>query len=253
MKRTVLLLLMLLVAVPLLVSGGGTYTVRPGDNLSRIAAKHGTTVEELVRLNADRYPSLKSRPDLIEPGWVLVLPGADGKGPGVIEQAIAWVKSRAIPAIQKWGRGIAQPTSTPRASGTPQSPNPSGSGLQIGDPAAEEEILRMFNEERQSKGLPALVMDEGLRNRSCERTRDMFQRGYFSHYDPVTGENLSAGAGGEILARSGSLERTPVALARGWWNSPGHYEIIVYPDWHRVGICPGYSGGIWILTAQFLP
>lgn len=57
------------------VTGGGgegvarrTHTVASGENLFVIARRHGTTVEELVRLN--NIPN----PNLIHPGQVLQLP-----------------------------------------------------------------------------------------------------------------------------------------------------------------------------------
>ena len=54
---------------------GNTYTVQRGDTLSEIAARFGTTVSELVRLNniADR--------DLIYPGQVLILRESGGSTP----------------------------------------------------------------------------------------------------------------------------------------------------------------------------
>lgn len=52
--------------------GGGasskTHIVAPGENLSVIARRHGTTVQELVRLN--NIPN----PNLIQAGQVLQLP-----------------------------------------------------------------------------------------------------------------------------------------------------------------------------------
>lgn len=54
----------------------GTYTVLPGDTLSTIAFKTGTTVAELVALNQGTFPSLAHDPDLIEIGWKLRLTGA---------------------------------------------------------------------------------------------------------------------------------------------------------------------------------
>ena len=44
------------------------YTVQPGDTLAKIAAANGTTVEKLVELNAEAYPSLESNPGTIEVG-----------------------------------------------------------------------------------------------------------------------------------------------------------------------------------------
>jgi len=61
-------------------SPGGTYTVVGGDSLTKIAASNGTTVSALVSLNNSTYPSLTSNPNVIYPGWVLVLP--DGQGGG---------------------------------------------------------------------------------------------------------------------------------------------------------------------------
>lgn len=47
------------------------YTVHRGDTLGRIAARFGTTVEALVAANAETYPSLRSNPGRILPGWQL--------------------------------------------------------------------------------------------------------------------------------------------------------------------------------------
>lgn len=50
----------------------GSYTVRPGDTLWAIAARFGTTVSALAKLNN------LTNPDLIYPGQVLLLPGSAG-------------------------------------------------------------------------------------------------------------------------------------------------------------------------------
>jgi peptidoglycan/xylan/chitin deacetylase (PgdA/CDA1 family)/LysM repeat protein len=52
---------------------GTKYTVQPGDGLFAIARAFGTTVEQLQAWNAGRYPSLTTNPNVIEPGWVLVV------------------------------------------------------------------------------------------------------------------------------------------------------------------------------------
>ena len=54
---------------------GTTYTVRPGDSLSSIARSFGTTTAQLQAWNADQHPSLATNPNVIEPGWVLVVSG----------------------------------------------------------------------------------------------------------------------------------------------------------------------------------
>ena len=54
--------------------GAGTkfyiYTVKKGDTLSGIAKRFNTTVRELVFLNSERIKD----PDLIIPGWKLLIP-----------------------------------------------------------------------------------------------------------------------------------------------------------------------------------
>lgn len=49
---------------------GRPYRVRPGDTLASIAARHGTSVAMLARLNRDRI----EHPSLIEPGQEILLP-----------------------------------------------------------------------------------------------------------------------------------------------------------------------------------
>lgn len=56
-------------------ASGTTYTVRRGDSLAAIARSYGTTTQQLQAWNAERYPSLTGNPNVIEPGWVLVVSG----------------------------------------------------------------------------------------------------------------------------------------------------------------------------------
>lgn len=51
-----------------------TYVVQPGDTVSQIATKYHLTIEQIINLNANEYPSLARDPSSIKPGWVLHLP-----------------------------------------------------------------------------------------------------------------------------------------------------------------------------------
>ena len=62
-------------------SSGTQYTVRSGDSLAAIARAYGTSLEQLVAWNADRYPSLAGDPGVIEPGWILVVSAESGVTP----------------------------------------------------------------------------------------------------------------------------------------------------------------------------
>jgi peptidoglycan/xylan/chitin deacetylase (PgdA/CDA1 family) len=54
---------------------GTEYTVRAGDTLAAIARAYGTTTAQLQAWNGDRYPSVVTDPNIIEPGWVLLVSG----------------------------------------------------------------------------------------------------------------------------------------------------------------------------------
>jgi len=59
---------------------GGKYIVARGDCLWKIAQRflgNGSRYWEIVEANKDRYPSLLKNPNLIFPGWELVIPGAN--------------------------------------------------------------------------------------------------------------------------------------------------------------------------------
>jgi peptidoglycan/xylan/chitin deacetylase (PgdA/CDA1 family) len=60
---------------------GTTYTVQAGDSLSSIARAWGTTVAQLQAWNGERYPSLLSEPDALQPGWLLLVGGDPGATP----------------------------------------------------------------------------------------------------------------------------------------------------------------------------
>ena len=54
---------------------GTVYTVRRGDTLASITRAYSTTTQQLQAWNDDRYPSLASNPNVIEPGWELIVAG----------------------------------------------------------------------------------------------------------------------------------------------------------------------------------
>lgn len=50
------------------------YTTQPGDTAIQIAAHYHITIEQLIALNADAYPSLARDPSTLKPGWQLRVP-----------------------------------------------------------------------------------------------------------------------------------------------------------------------------------
>ncbi|MGH2385710.1 MAG: polysaccharide deacetylase family protein [Candidatus Limnocylindria bacterium] len=56
-------------------SSGTTYTVQAGDTLAAIARAYATTSQQLQAWNSERYPTLAENPNVIEPGWTLIVSG----------------------------------------------------------------------------------------------------------------------------------------------------------------------------------
>lgn len=108
------------------------------------------------------------------------------------------------------------------------------------DPAAEEKMLALVNEERRKAGLKPLQMDEKLRQVAREHSREMFNIGYFAHQSPVTGSpfdrmkraNIPFGVAGENLAYAPNVQ----IAHEGLMNSPGHRANILRGEFGRVGI-----------------
>jgi peptidoglycan/xylan/chitin deacetylase (PgdA/CDA1 family) len=78
---------------------GTIYIVLRGDSLAAIARSYGTSTGQLQAWNSGRYPSLAGNPNVIEPGWELVVIGDPNVTP--------------LPAPTV----VAQPTQPPTASG----------------------------------------------------------------------------------------------------------------------------------------
>lgn len=108
------------------------------------------------------------------------------------------------------------------------------------DETTEASMIELVNKERVSRGLNSLSFDGNLREVARFHSRDMFQRGYFSHYSPE-GQSVVDRAEkfgidyqviGENLAFAPSLD-----LAHGGlMNSPGHRANILSPDFHKIGV-----------------
>ena len=108
------------------------------------------------------------------------------------------------------------------------------------DPEAEQEMLRLLNDERTSRGLTALVLDPRLVPVARQHSEEMFRLKYFGHQSPVDGSPFDRLASAKITyTRAGEnlAYAHSVAVAhRGLMDSPGHRENILRPEFVRVGI-----------------
>ena len=108
------------------------------------------------------------------------------------------------------------------------------------DPDAEQEMLKLLNDERTSRGLAPLVLDPRLVPVARQHSLEMFGLKYFGHQSPVTGSPFDRLAAAKITyTRAGEnlAYAHSVAVAhRGLMESPGHRENILRPEFTRVGI-----------------
>jgi len=107
-------------------------------------------------------------------------------------------------------------------------------------PDLEAKMLDLLNAERTKRGLQPLKADPELTQVARAHSRDMFARGYFSHYTPegkdpfdrMRAADVKFIAAGENLA----LGQTLAICHQGLMNSPGHRANILRPNYGRVGI-----------------
>jgi uncharacterized protein YkwD/uncharacterized membrane protein required for colicin V production len=121
------------------------------------------------------------------------------------------------------------------------------------DPDNETAMLALVNQERTSRGLPALEMDPELRLVARAHADDMFKRGYFAHdtpegvdpFDRMRDANIIFGLAGENLALAPTLD----IAHNGLMNSPGHRANILKDGFNKVGIGVldgGIYGKMWV-------
>ncbi|HCN83199.1 MAG TPA: hypothetical protein DIT07_06185 [Sphingobacteriaceae bacterium] len=107
-------------------------------------------------------------------------------------------------------------------------------------PNLEAEMLIMVNKERAKAGLKPVVADPELTEVARKHSKDMFARGYFSHYSPEKASlfdrmregNISYSMAGENLALAPTLQMAH----KGLMESPGHRANIMRPGFGRLGI-----------------
>lgn len=108
------------------------------------------------------------------------------------------------------------------------------------DPDAEAEMLRLLNQERTTRGLPAIELDPRALPVARQHSEEMFRLKYFGHQSPVLGSPFDRLQGAKIsYTRAGEnlAYAQSVAIAhRGLMESQGHRENILRPEFTRVAI-----------------
>lgn len=108
--------------------------------------------------------------------------------------------------------------------------------------------LCLINQQRATRGLPALKADPLLARAARQHARAMVELGFFDHIapngdSPVTRirrtgylNGARAWAVAENIAWGAGANATPAAVVQGWMQSPGHRAAILDPRFSQLGL-----------------
>lgn len=121
--------------------------------------------------------------------------------------------------------------------------------------AYELEVVRLINEIRTQYGLGQLTVNTELSRVARIKSKDMREKGYFSHTSPTYGSpfdmmkrfGIRYRTAGENIAMG---YRTPQSVVNGWMNSPGHRANILNGNFKEIGMGYVESGNYW--TQMFI-
>lgn len=123
----------------------------------------------------------------------------------------------------------------------------------------EREIFELANSARIERGLKPFKWDERLADVARQHSRDMRDRGFFSHenpdgetpFDRLEKAGISCRAAAENIAAG---YRDAASAHEGWMNSPGHRENILGEyDYLGVGVSLGGEHEVYFTQNFYTP
>ncbi|HWO96823.1 MAG TPA: CAP domain-containing protein [Bacillus sp. (in: firmicutes)] len=150
-------------------------------------------------------------------------------------------------ATQKAQPAVKQPTQTTTQQAKPAAQQPA---TNTEKPAAatasnvsefEKQVANLVNQERQKAGLKPLQLDTKLSDVAREKSKDMMNKGYFSHQSPTYGSpfdmmkqfGITYNSAGENIAKG---QQTPQEVMNAWMNSEGHRANILNGSFTHIGV-----------------
>jgi uncharacterized protein YkwD len=146
----------------------------------------------------------------------------------------------------------------PRVPSVPSSvpSSPAAAAADTGrEAAAEAAVLTLVNAERAKVGCSPVQASRGLSALAGAYSRDMAERGFFSHTDPdgASPWDRAAKAGVEGLAAENIArgQADAQAVMESWMNSDGHRANILNCDYTRLGVGVHFAEGGPYWTQNF--
>jgi uncharacterized protein YkwD len=126
----------------------------------------------------------------------------------------------------------------------------------------EQAVIRRINDVRAQYRLAPVHFSRGLSRAADAHTRDMLQRDFFAHessdgtpFDRRVHRYVDARAVGETLAAVAQRRGVAALVVRLWMESPPHREVLLAPEFRRIGVARrwGELDGIEraVVTADF--
>ncbi|MDI3534272.1 MAG: hypothetical protein PWQ82_637 [Thermosediminibacterales bacterium] len=139
-----------------------------------------------------------------------------------------------------------EPVDNPQQLQEPTNPPSDGELPPIPEPPAglteeEAKAYRLLNEFRVKNGVPPVEIDMEIVRVARMKAQDMVDNDYFGHVSPTYGSvgqmlrdnGISYSRAGECLARAGTITKAHLLLE---YSTKGHREIMLRPDYTKVGI-----------------
>ena len=132
----------------------------------------------------------------------------------------------------------------PRKAGASTTAFKTCSGVSINLKATEERTFTLHNEARKGRGLRPLCVDPKLTKAARSHSRQMVEKGYFSH-NSCDGESVGSRLGrfgygksiyGENIAGGFRAPAEPGPTLERWMDSPRHRANILDGRFRRVGV-----------------
>ena len=112
---------------------------------------------------------------------------------------------------------------------------------------SESKLVTLINQARASAGLPAVQVSSALTDVARWRSKDMWDRDYFSHaipnppggnaFDEINRRGICYTAAGENIAINNYPDdQTTTVAFNGWMKSDGHRAIILSSAYNRIGV-----------------
>jgi uncharacterized protein YkwD len=132
--------------------------------------------------------------------------------------------------------------------------------------AFELEVIRLLNQERISRGLHPLLLNNSLTDAARAHNQDMISNGFFDHigsdgswpWDRACDQGYTPyGGGGCFVAENiAAAQTTPAQVFNTWMNSQGHRDNMLDPNYREIGVghaTGGAYGHYWTMDLGAQP